>query len=895
MRRLLRWSSRRHLELGNAARDRRDWPAAIRHYDRYLNRRSSQAPGVLVQLGHALKEHGRPERALTLYERAVSADENDMDALRHLAFLQRSLGRFEEARRSFERLHAVERDPAMAQMVEWMALGARRLDQRPLAEEAPAVVDLVQSRCQGVRVLALNGLVRSANDTLLALDHDPWIEFDLDLKDGIDLVRLRIDASSTEPGNDLRGRLYIDHGKGFSEAAALGVSKPLFDVPLVAPSLIRRIRWDPEARPVEFAFRQIRATAMARAEATEFLLEGVSAGEDPTTGTLVDRLFSEFLVDANEAAALQRWFDRQSNGPLAYARWRRRHVDPDAAERASMAATVETMPDGPLISIVMPVFNPPPVLLAEVIDSILAQNYPHLELCIADDCSPNPAIREMLRRYEAADRRVKLVFREENGHISAASNSALSVANGEFVALVDHDDLLPFYALFVVMMYIKRFPDAAIFFSDEDKVDERGVFHSPYMKGSFNRELMYGHNMVSHLGVYRRELLVDIGGFRMGFEGSQDYDLFLRCLERIDERDIVHIPHVLYHWRTVPGSTSISHDQKSYAIVAAQRAISEHLCRIGIAAASADGFAPGVSAIAFSPRRSPTVSVVVLTRDRTDLLKPCIGSIEAIGDPSIDLIVVDNGSTEPATADYLADLTERGIARVLDAPEAFNFSALNNRAASIARGEILCFLNNDTELVSDDIFSRARAWLEQADIGIVGARLLYPDGQLQHFGLGLGMAEHRVAMGLHVGLDGTDPGYFGKARLSQEFSAVTAACLFTRTADFHRVGGFDVDLPVAYNDVDLCLRYRAAGLRVVCDGQIVLVHKESRSRGADREGAARERLDHEAALMRKRWAKELDEDPFLSPNHSLDDPHFSLADPPRQPVPWRWSSQGTSA
>ena len=372
----------------------------------------------------------------------------------------------------------------------------------------------------------------------------------------------------------------------------------------------------------------------------------------------------------------------------------------------------------------------------------------------------------------------------------------------------------------------------------------------------------------------------------MGFEGSQDYDLALRCIDLAGEATVVHIPHVLYHWRAVAGSTAVSADQKDYAIVAARRSITAHFDRIGLPLSSVEGFATGVSAIATAAHPTNSVSIIIPTRNGVELLSACIASIDVHQPEHVEILVIDNGSDDSAMIAYLAALALRPDATVVRHDAPFNFSEINNVAARAAKGELLCFLNNDTEVIAPGWLNRARMMLAMEDIGVVGARLLYPDGTLQHFGITLGMYRHRVAGTLHSGAAGDQPGYFGKARLIQQFSAITAACMFVRAHDFNRLGGFDPAFKVAYNDVDLCLRFRQAGLRVVCDPEIVLFHKESRSRGSDGAGERAERLDREASLMRHHWADVLDNDPFFSPNLSLDHPNCMLAHPPRVSLPW---------
>jgi GT2 family glycosyltransferase len=519
-----------------------------------------------------------------------------------------------------------------------------------------------------------------------------------------------------------------------------------------------------------------------------------------------------------------------------YLHWRYRYANPGVVEYDRMAALINLMAWRPSFSFVMPVYNTDPDLLRAVLDAMLGQNYPHFEVCVADDCSKNPEVARILDEYASRDSRLKWVRRPLNGHISAASNSAMALATGDFVVLVDHDDMIPPYALFVAASYINRFPDAKILFSDEDKISLSGQFFDPYFKSNYNEFLMFGHNMVSHLGIYDRQLLNDIEGFRIGLEGSQDYDLFLRASERVDPNQIIHIPHVLYHWRQVPGSTAISADQKDYAELAARTSINNHIERMAMPIQSIAGHAPGNSAI--TPRREydTRVSIIIPTRNGLDLLRPCLDSIHACGTQNLEVIIADNDSDDAETLAFFEQapaLYPNITLKVVQTPGVFNFSTINNQAAAHATGEILCFLNNDTEVLAPRWVERARGLLAMDDVGAVGAKLLYPDGTVQHFGLVTGLYGHGVAGGMHLFLPADAYGYFSKPCMIQEFSAVTAACLFVRKALFEEVGGFEADLAVAYNDVDFCLKLRQKGKRVLCDPAIRLTHKESKSRGSD--------------------------------------------------------------
>ncbi|EXJ15982.1 glycosyltransferase [Imhoffiella purpurea] len=564
-----------------------------------------------------------------------------------------------------------------------------------------------------------------------------------------------------------------------------------------------------------------------------------------------------------------------------YGLWIQRYDRLDEAARERMRGRIETFDPAPLVSVVMPVYEPPVALLDAAIRSVRDQIYPHWELCIADDASPNAEVRALIERHMAEDARVKAVFRAENGHISAASNDALALATGDFIALLDHDDLLAEHALFWVAETIVSRPGVGLIYSDEDKITEDGRRYDPYFKCDLNQELLLAQNMISHLGVYRRRLVEEVGGFRLGFEGSQDYDLALRVLEHLDSDQVHHIPRVLYHWRSIAGSTALAVHEKSYATAAARRAVGEHLERLGRDAevTPAPG-APVYSRVRYAlPDPLPSVSILILTRDRADLLETCIGSILSLSTyPDFEILVVDNGSVEPRTK-RLFSLLPSDRVRVIADDRPFNFSALNNVAARAARGEMLCLLNNDIEVLTPDWLEEMVSFAARPDVGCVGARLWYPDGRLQHGGALLGVGG--VANHAHLFAARGDFGYFGRAVLHQEFSAVTAACLTIRRSVYEEVGGMDEDLAVAFNDIDFCLRVRQAGYRNLWTPYAELNHHESASRGAEVTPEQQARFVGEVERMRARWGDALIEDPAYSPNLTLDHVDFSLAWPPR--------------
>lgn len=534
------------------------------------------------------------------------------------------------------------------------------------------------------------------------------------------------------------------------------------------------------------------------------------------------------------------------------------------------------------ISVVMPTFNSNLPFLKAAIQSLKNQVYTHWELCIADDASSDPQIKEYLQSEQEIDDRIKILFREKNGHISAASNSALTLASGEFIALLDHDDVLHPLALWHIAKSINENPEVGILYSDEDKLSQAGERCNPYFKCDFNPELMLAHNMISHLGCYRKSLIDLVGGFREDFVGSQDYDLALRIIDHIPISQIIHIPHVLYHWRITPESTALNLNTKSYAQSAAIRAIGEHISRKGLSGKVTP--CPEMPHIGYRvqfdcPTPHPKVSIIIPTRDKANLLENCIDSIlEKTSYTNYEIIVMDNGSSESASFKLFERLQKQGVLIVRD-ESPFNYSALNNKAVKLSQGQFICLMNNDIEVITPGWLEEMVSFASQADIGAVGARLWYPNDTIQHAGVIVGLGG--VAGHAFVNLERGEPGYFGRAIVHQSYSAVTAACLVVRKCVFEQVEGLDESLAIAFNDVDFCLRVREAGYRNVWTPYAQMYHHESASRGTEDTPAKKARFEQECALIRARWADITDYDPTYSPNLALGTHHFEMAFPPR--------------
>lgn len=558
-----------------------------------------------------------------------------------------------------------------------------------------------------------------------------------------------------------------------------------------------------------------------------------------------------------------------------------------ALDAPKVAAFLETLPAQPLISVVTPVYNTDPRWLEAALASVRAQAYGRWELIAVDDASPDAAPREILARHAAEDPRIRTIRRTENGGIARATNDALAQAAGDWIAFLDHDDELAPDALALAAATIAAHPDARIVYTDEDKIDERGVRSEPYFKSDWNRELFYAQNYLNHLTLVRRDLVEAAGFLRPGFDGSQDHDFLFRCIERVRDDQIVHAPFVCYHWRFTSAARNFSLTQRARTADAALRALAEHLERTGAAADAmpVEGL-PYQRARWRIPEPPPFVSLIIPTRDRRALLQQAVESILDRTDyRAFEILVVDNDSSDPDTLAYFRALESRGAARIVPAPGAFNFSRINNIAVREAKGGLLGFVNNDVKVRDGAWLGEMVAHFSRADVGAVGARLLYGDGRVQHAGVVAGMGG--IAGHVFKLAPGEAPGPFSLLRLPREVTAATAACLLVRAEAFAAVGGFDEEnLAVAFNDVDLCLKLRKAGWRIVWTPFAELDHLESVSRGTDLEGANLRRFQREIATMEARWGETLARDPYYNPNLSLADENWSLAWPPRVKRPW---------
>ena len=568
----------------------------------------------------------------------------------------------------------------------------------------------------------------------------------------------------------------------------------------------------------------------------------------------------------------------------AYRAWVEQYDTLTDEDRARIAELSESLPYRPLISVLMPVYNVDEVWLRLAVESVFRQLYTRWELCVADDRSTRPHVRRVLEEYAARDPRVRVTFREENGHISRASNTALATARGEFVALLDHDDELAEHALYVVAAELNAHPEADLVYSDEDILED-GARIQPFFKPDWSPDLLLSLNSISHLGVYRASVVREVGGFREGYEGSQDHDLALRVTERVPAEHVRHVPHVLYHWRRIPGSVAAGAGEKEYALPAARRAIADHLKRTGVAAEVTSGLgtlhrviyplpapAPHVSIILADVRGPSTAEAVELLLAQTDY-----ADFEV-------LLIAREGFEEEAASLNLGDERVRLMRPLQDAQGDRRSPppARINDAAAGARGELLCVMRRPLEPTGAGWLKEMAGHALRREVGAVGCKVLDFDDTVIHAGMILGAGG--VAAPAHEGFVGKSPGRNARARVIQNFSAVSADCLVTRREVFKDVGGFDArHLPRRHWDVDYCLRARARGYRVVWTPYAEL--RRSRREGLALSQVEVARTDDD--YMKARWPHLLSNDPHYNPNLSLERADFSPAVPPRFVRPWR--------
>ena len=631
------------------------------------------------------------------------------------------------------------------------------------------------------------------------------------------------------------------------------------------PDVVERRNLDEEYKTQEIGFRI--SAALPEIKGREIILH--FCGDSVTKTCDID---IEALRKENKPKGFfGRLFGKETVAEGGYEAWLARHkADKRVLRRQKHASFAQK----PLISIVIPLYCTPLPYLKELIESVRRQSYENWQLCLADG-SPDDKAKEFLEKHYGREKRIVYQKLEENGGISANTNAAAELAKGEYLMFCDHDDTLEPDALYEIVKAIND-TDADVIYTDEDKVSMDGQhYFDPNFKPDFNLFRLRENNYICHIFVVRKSLTGETGMLRSEFDGAQDFDFILRCCEKA--KKITHIPRVLYHWRCHMDSTAADPSSKAYAYEAGRKAIREHYQRMGIDAKVDMTERPGWYRSHIKIQENPMVSIIIPNKDHTDDLELCLFSMSRKSTyRNYEVLIVENNSEKEETFEYYKKLPERyPKVRVLTWEKEFNYSAINNFAAEEAQGEYLLFLNNDVEILTPDWIEEMLQNCQQENVAAVGAKLYYPDDTIQHAGVVLGLGG--IAGHIMCRASREDPGYFGRMISVQEISAVTAACMMVKKSEFDSVKGFDETFQVAFNDIDLCMKFRAAGKKIIFTPYAELYHYESKSRGLEDTPEKQFRFDKEVKRFQEKWAQQLEMgDPYYSPNLSVTEGDCSL-------------------
>ncbi len=683
-------------------------------------------------------------------------------------------------------------------------------------------------------------------------------------------------------------KFYTDNGNGFTESNVISMPYRSGVVAKRFVKLSRKtggIRFDPQSVPGSFDINRLTFTPVTFKYAEARMLKRLTRW----TASQLDETVSGARAALHEIATkkngsyeqhLEEHYSSLFVAPVeshGYQDW----IESVESARLPLATDITSLnnhKDKPLLSVIMPTCNTNPEWLQLTIESVQAQSYKNWQLCISDDASTDKHTIDVLEHMAAIEPRIKLVQQNKRVGIADNTNAALAIATGEFCLFLDHDDLLAAHALHEVANTIVSRPEVKLIYSDEDKLNELGKRVEPHFKPDWNPDLLLAQNYICHLAAIKREVLDDVGFCRSAYEGAQDHDLLLRVANVIEQKNVQHIPQVLYHWRMAPDSTASNASAKGFSTANGVAAVSDYLRSRGEEAEVTAGKFPNTYRVHRTLSvPQPLVSIIIPTRDHVDLLKQCIDSVvERTDYKNYEIIVVDNRSEEQETLTYFSELRRAGNIRVLSFNEGFNYSAINNFAVEHASGSVLTLLNNDIEVISPEWLTEMVSHAIRPSIGCVGAKLLYKNNMVQHAGVILGIGG--VAGHSHKYFDAESAGYFSRLHLTQNMSAVTAACLTVEKKLYVAAGGLnDSDLKVAFNDVDFCLRVRALGVNNLWTPYALLYHHESMSRGQEDTREKQARFTSEAQFMQKKWGDSLDSDPAYNCNLTRKREDFSLA------------------
>ncbi len=705
-----------------------------------------------------------------------------------------------------------------------------------------------------------------------------------DLHTGWYMITLDIESSNVF---DV-AKFYIDQGKGYLEEESIEVP---YQSRKTAKRIVRfdrkahGIRFDPHSSPGEFTVRKFLMSPVTFKFAEARMLRKLmrwcpSKHEDTVAGTREMLKQQAENTGQGYQVVLECHYSALFSAPQRshnYNQWIEKNEAAILPSKEELTA-IGSENSKPLISVIMPTYNTDVGWLNEAIESVINQSYTNWQLCISDDGSSSTDTVDAIKHWSKTDNRIRTVFSEGGAGIASNTNSALALANGDYCVFFDHDDILADNALFEVATNVVQQPDLKLIYSDEDKVDSSGERIDPHFKPDWNPDLLLSQNYICHLVALKRSVIKQVGGLRTGFEGAQDHDLLLRVMEVVRADEVKHIAKVLYHWRMTPESTAATAQAKSYSTDSGIAAVRDYLSRVNSAATVSQGKYPNTYQVSWGlPDVVPKVSIIIPTRDRLDILSQCIGSVLQRTDyPDYEIIVVDNESVEPATHEYFEQLKAQGNIKILKYDGVFNYSAINNFAVGHASGDVITMMNNDIEVINEGWLREMVSHAVRSDVGCVGAKLLYKNNMVQHAGVILGIGG--VAGHAHKYFDAESAGYFSRLHLTQNLSAVTAACLTVEKKIYQQAGGFNEShLKVAFNDVDFCLRVGALNLRNVWSPYALLYHHESVSRGHEDTQEKKTRFNSEASYMQQQWGELLNSDPAYNRNLTLVREDFSLA------------------
>ncbi len=658
-------------------------------------------------------------------------------------------------------------------------------------------------------------------------------------------------------------KVYLPCDEGKEELSAVSVtsdSHALVSIFLFIQKPTTSLRFDPCEVAGQFSLSDLMLTKVPASVALPRIKKGLRGlGEKDSTDGIYEKYRAQLSKSTAQGHSYQDWIKQTES--QYWAKLASAHIEENIK-----------------FSILLPTYNTPADLLRETLESVSQQSYSNWELCICDDASTNRDTIGVLKSFQNQyPKKVKVHLSKVNGHISTSSNQSLNLAEGDFCVLLDHDDLLSQDTLKAFAIQLQSDPRIKLVYADEDKIDEEGYRQSPHFKPDWNEALLLSQNYICHPVALQTARLKEIGGFRTGVEGSQDHDLLLRFVDGLKGDEIFHIPQILYHWRATRGSTAVSSAAKDYTTEAGLNAISDFVAKRDANAKVFRGRFPNTYNISWSiPSPPPLVSLIIPTRDGYEILKQCLESIyEKTDYPNFEVLVIDNQTTCEQTLELFAHYKEHENFKLLRWDHSFNYSAINNFAVQHAKGELIGLVNNDIEVINPEWLSNMVRHAIRPEVGCVGAKLYYPNGAIQHAGVILGIGG--VAGHSHKYFAKEEPGYHTRLYLTQEISAVTAACLLVKKSIFLQVGGLnEEELVVAFNDVDFCLKVREAGFRNIFTPTAELYHHESISRGSEDSPEKIARFNKEANYMRERWSSILDCDPAYNPNLTRVHEDFSL-------------------